>query len=234
MVKRGRLILIPVPLGEVAADQHLPKHLIETIADIRHFVVENERSARRFLVQVGFKGKIDDLTFHVMDKNSDPTAFSTYLQAAMGGDDIGLISEAGNPCIADPGAQLVELAHRKRVEIVPLVGPSSILLALISSGMNGQKFRFHGYLPKDRSERKKALLELEKQARKGETQLFMEVPFRNNHMIEDVMQTLAPDTQFCVATDLTLPTQTIISRRIKAWTEMPDLHKRPTIFLIGQ
>lgn len=233
MLKRGKLYLIPVTLGDVDATKHLPLSLIESIAHVRHFVVEDIRSARRILVQVGFKGLIDELTFYPLNKNTDSVEISAFLQPAMGGLDVGLLSEAGNPCIADPGATLVALAHRRRVEICPLVGPSSILLALISSGLNGQQFAFNGYLPKDRNLRIERIKQLEKGVEKGETQIFMETPYRNNHMMEDLLNTLKPETRLCVAVDLTLPTQHIEMKKVKTWNEIPNLHKRPAIFLIG-
>lgn len=234
MVNRGKLYLIPVPLGEVEPEMHLPPATISAIQHLEYFIAEDTRSARRFLVQVGFKGRIDDLTFFTLNKHTNINELSSFLQPAMGGSDIGLLSEAGSPCIADPGALVVELAHKKRLPVVPLIGPSSILLALIAAGFNGQEFSFHGYLPKDRNQRIRQLVELEKAMHTGATQIFMEVPFRNNHMIEDILKNLNPETRLCIAADLTLDTQFIKTQKIKTWRdEVPDLHKRPAIFILG-
>lgn len=229
------LYLIPVTLGEAPHTRILPAWNAEVVRAIRHFVVEDLRSARRFLKQVDRAICIDDLTFYEMGKHADEARFATYLAPLEQGESIGVISEAGCPAIADPGALLVSIAQRKGLRVVPLVGPSSLLLALMGSGFNGQNFAFHGYLPIDPAQRTKALRHLETQATMADqTQLFIETPYRNGKLIEEVLRTLHPTTRFCIAAGLTTEEEYLRTLSIKEWKKqgVPNLGKIPAIFLI--
>ncbi len=238
---KGKLYLIPTLLGGTDTSI-LPPQLLQVAEDIDVYIVENVRSARRFLVKLGIKkiGKvIDELTFHQMDKHTDPQKFRKFLQAALDGQHIGLLSEAGCPAIADPGATVVRAAHEKGVEVIPLVGPSSLMMALMASGMNGQQFTFHGYLPIQKGERIKYLQRIAAHASKtGETQLFIEAPYRNRPLIDDLFQHLRPETRLCIAADISLPSQYIHTYTIAEWRKkkrnMPDLHKRPAVYVVGR
>ena len=217
----------------------IPQYVKDIACGLDIFLVETPRNARRYLIKLGIKeaGKaIDDLTFHHLDKHAQKSEFRAYLQEADNGQDIGLISDAGCPAIADPGAYLVKTAHRRGIEVVPLVGPSSILLALMASGMNGQSFAFVGYLPYKKVERNKRLQQLSKWAtQQRQTQIFIEAPYRNNQLLKDILQNCHPSTKLCVAVNLTLPDQKIISQSIENWKQnpLPDFHKQPAIFLLG-
>ncbi|MCI6644076.1 MAG: SAM-dependent methyltransferase, partial [Bacteroidales bacterium] len=194
------LYLIPVTLGETPVSQVLPPYNREVILGIRHFIVEEIRTARRFLKQVERSIDIDALTFYPMGKHADEARFSSYLEPLRQGESVGIISEAGCPAVADPGADVVAIAQREGLRVVPLVGPSSILLAVMASGFNGQSFAFHGYLPIDPSERQKRLKQLEGRSQtEDQTQLFIETPYRNGKMIKDVLSACAPSTRFCIA-----------------------------------
>lgn len=234
MKQTGRLILIPSDLGSETIDHVWPATNLTAISHIRHFVVENERTARRFLRKAGYDAGFGDVTFYVLNKHTTDSESSTFLDVADSGHDIGLLSEAGVPCIADPGQRMVALAHQKHIRVLPLVGPSSILLALMSSGFNGQQFEFHGYLPIDKKERDRKVKSMEQHAyRQHQTQIFMEAPYRNNQLMDDLLRVCANDTLLCVACDLTLPSAFIHTHPIHVWKKnMPDLHKRPGIFLI--
>jgi 16S rRNA (cytidine1402-2'-O)-methyltransferase len=229
----GNLYLIPVPLGEIAPGRILPEYHSEVINSLTEFIVEDLRTARRNLKAMGMKRPIDTLLFHELGKHSDATIYSSYLTSVLEGQDIGLLSDAGCPGVADPGAAIVRLAHEKNIRVIPLVGPSSILLALMASGSNGQQFCFHGYLPIGRPERIKKIKELEQTvSRSGQTQLFIETPFRNNQLLEDILKEGKGDLLLCIATDITLPTEFIRTKRISEWKKnVPDLNKRPTVFL---
>ncbi|MGB0839708.1 MAG: SAM-dependent methyltransferase [Chitinophagales bacterium] len=236
---KGTLYLIPSLLG--GDDTSLiPEHTKSLTCQLDIFIVENVREARRYLVKIGIKkaGKvIDDLVFHPMGKRADTKTFNSYLNAAFEGKSIGLISDAGCPGIADPGAKVVTLAHKRGIKVVPLTGPSSIFLALMSSGMNGQNFAFNGYLPIKRPERVNALQAIEKTAfRFNQSQIFMEAPYRNNHMFQDILRTCQPSTRLCVACNITLPNQLIATKTIQQWKDAPqiDLHKQPTVFILGK
>ncbi len=233
-MKKGKLYLIPAPLGDNATHA-IPAYVIEILHRLDFFIAEKAKTARHFIKRTNPKKTFDELTFFELNKRTEEHEWSTFLEAAESGKDIGLLSEAGCPGVADPGAQIVALAHRKNIEVVPLVGPSSILLALMASGMNGQSFCFHGYLAARKPELARDLKRLEQQASKlRQTQIFMETPYRNNGLIEEALKTLNPETLFCIAADLTLDSQFIKTMKIKEWQKntVPDLNKRPAIFMI--
>lgn len=229
------LYLIPVTLGDSPLQQVLPVHNKEVILGIKHFIVEEVRTARRFLKQVDRSINIDELTFCPMGKHADAALFSKYLEPLRKGESIGVISEAGCPAVADPGADVVAIAQREGLKVVPLVGPSSILLAVMGSGFNGQSFAFHGYLPISPAERAKRIKQLEsRSAAEHQTQLFIETPYRNHKMIADLLATCNPRTRLCIASGLTTEQEFLRSKTIKEWkqTPPPDLNKIPTIFAI--
>lgn len=230
----AKIYLIPTTLGNSPIDNVIPKYVVDIINDTQHYIVENIKTARRYLIKAGIKTKIDDLTFYELNKHSSPEEYHSYLDPIKDNKNIGVISEAGTPGVADPGADIVEIAHRKNIPVVPLVGPSSILLSVMASGLNGQNFAFLGYLPIKRPERSKRLKELEKRSQiENQTQLFIEAPYRNMQMMEDILSICSPDTKLCIATDITLETEFIKTKTIKDWNkEKPSIHKRPTIFLI--
>jgi len=231
------LYLIPVTLGETPIDQVLPAFNLEVIAGIRHFIVEDIRSARRFLRQVDKAFPIDDCTFFEMGKHADEKLFSQYLQPLREGKPVGVISEAGCPAVADPGADIVSIAQREGLRVVPLVGPNSMIMAVMSSGLGGQSFAFNGYLPVDASERARRLKALETRAwTEGQTQLFIETPYRNRKMFESLLTTLRPQTRLCIAAGITTKDEYIRTLRIAEWksTKLPDLSKVPAIFLINK
>jgi len=235
-MSKGKLFLIPAALGDAAAVNSISPHIRETINAIDEYIVENERSARRYLKQLGISKPIQELAFHLLNEHTDRSKLGAFLANIDQGKNIGIITEAGCPGVADPGAEVVALAHEKDIPVVPLVGPSSILLALMASGLNGQRFAFHGYLPIEKKERVQALRQMEKQAAQfDQTQIFMETPYRNNHLLGDILQNCQGATRLCVAVELTLPTEFIKTKTIDAWKKspLPDLHKRPAIFLIG-
>jgi len=233
-LKKGKLYLIPTPLGEDAVHT-IPPYVIEILHRLDVFIAERAKTARHFIKATKPVKAFNDLTFHELNKRTSPEELTTFLDAADKGLDIGLLSEAGCPGVADPGAEIVKMAHRKGIEVQPLVGPSSILLALMASGMNGQQFCFKGYLSPKKPELAKALKRLEQEAKRHkQTQIFIETPYRNMGMIETALKSLSADTLFCVAADITLPSQYIQTKTIKEWrkTTLPDLHKRPALFLI--
>jgi len=229
----GTVYLIPVPLADEAAAKSFTPYLIDTINSIKEYIVENEKTARKFLKEAGLKTPQSELTIHDYSKhNRDSTA--DFFKGLQAGNDVGLMSEAGCPGIADPGAEIVEKAHRMGIKVVPLVGPSSILLALMASGFNGQSFTFHGYLPIDKTERSKKIRQLESVAEQNnQTQIFIETPFRNNPLLEEILKTAHPKTRLCIACDLTSATEFVQAKTIAEWQKkVPELHKRPTIFLL--
>ena len=230
----GTLYLIPVPLADDAAAKSFTPYLIDTINSIKEYIVENEKTARKFLKEAGLKTPQSELTIHDYSKYNRDMGTADFFKGLQAGNDVGLMSEAGCPGIADPGAEIVDKAHRMGIKVVPLVGPSSILLALMASGFNGQSFTFHGYLPIDKVLRSKKIKELEAAAIKlDQTQLFIETPFRNNPMLEEILKTANPKTKLCIATDLTAPTEFVQTKTITEWQKkVPELHKRPTIFLL--
>ena len=231
------LYLIPVTLGETSIEQVLPPYNHEVIMGIRHFVVENIRSARRFLRQTDKAFPIDDCTFFEMGKHADEKQFSQYLQPLREGKPVGVISEAGCPAVADPGADIVRIAQREGLRVVPLVGPNSMIMAVMSSGLGGQSFAFNGYLPVDASDRAKRLKALESRAwTEGQTQLFIETPYRNEKMFQALVCTLRPQTRLCIAAGITTADEYIRTLPISEWkkTKLPDLSKIPAIFLINK
>ena len=229
------LYLIPVTLGPTPLDKVLPAYNTDVVRSIRHFIVEEVRTARRFLKQVDRQIDIDALTFYPIGKHADAAQFSRYLDPLRRGEDMGVISEAGCPAVADPGADVVAIAQREGLHVVPLVGPSSILLSVMASGFNGQSFAFHGYLPIDAGERAKRLRQLEARAgQEHQTQLFIETPYRNARLFADILAACQPSTRLCVAAGLTTDAEYIRTRRLDEWkrTGLPDLGKVPAIFLI--
>jgi 16S rRNA (cytidine1402-2'-O)-methyltransferase len=230
----GTLYLIPVPLADEAAAKSFTPYLVNTINSIKEYIVENEKTARRFLKLAGLKTPQSELVIHNYGKHNRDSGLKGFFKGLTDGNDVGLMSEAGCPGIADPGADIVAEAHRKGIKVVPLVGPSSVLLALMASGFNGQSFTFHGYLPIDKIERAKRIKELEGMAEKNnQTQLFIETPFRNDSMLQDVLKTCKPQTRLCIACDITDTTEFIKTMPIADWQkQVPDLRKRPAIFLL--
>lgn len=228
------LYLIPVPLSEGALPGVLPAANIELVSHIHHFIVENVRSARRFLKKCNREINIDDLTFYELNRHTDAQQVSTYLQALEQGEPMGVISEAGCPAIADPGADVVGIAQRKGLMVKPLVGPSSILMGLMGSGFNGQSFAFLGYLPIDAGARAKQLKVMEQRiVKEHQTQIFIETPYRNNALLADLTKSLPAHLKLCVASDITGEREQIITRGVKEWAKHPiDLNKVPTIFLL--
>lgn len=237
MILETALYLIPVTLGDTPVDQVLPSYNHDVIMGIRHFIVEEIRTARRFLRQVDRTFPIDDSEFYEMGKHADAQRFATYLKALEEGHPVGVISEAGCPAVADPGADVVAIAQRKGLKVVPLVGPSSMIMAVMGSGLNGQSFAFNGYLPVDASDRAKRLKVLEARAwNEQQTQLFIETPYRNKKMFDTLLATLRPQTRMCIAAGITTAQEYIHTHTIQEWKKktLPDLSKVPAIFLIGR
>jgi len=231
---KGKLYLIPTRLGDNAPLEVLPISIKRIIESVDYYIVENEKTARRFIKKISSNKSQPSLKINILNKFTEQSELPRYLDACLEGKNVGLLSEAGCPGIADPGAEIVKIAHVKDIQVVPLVGPSSILLALMSSGMNGQNFAFNGYLPIEKSERKAALKHLERLSfEKKQTQIFIETPYRNNKMLEDICASLNVHTRICVACDITLPTEYIKTKTVKEWKHTTvDLHKRPSIFII--
>jgi len=232
---KGNLYLIPTPLGETGFDAGMPAYNLQILHNIDTFIVEELRTARRFLRKAGYDKDFETVTFYLLNEHTPDNEAAGMLEKSMGGKHIGLLSEAGLPCIADPGNIVARLAHRKGIRVIPLTGPSSIMLALMASGLNGQNFVFHGYLPVKPDERTKALRELEYAASKGnQTQIFIETPYRNLQMLESIVKTCHPSLTLCIAVDLTLVTEWIRSLPLSEWKKQkPELHKRPAVFLLG-
>ena len=231
---RGKLYLIPTTLGENEPLEVMP-YSVKTIVELLdHYVVENEKSARRFIKKITPKKVQSSLVMIKLDKYASEIETQSYLDFCDQGVSVGLLSEAGVPAVADPGASIVKLAHEKGIQVVPLVGPSSILMALMASGLNGQNFAFNGYLPIDNSERKKGIKALEKLSiEKNQSQIFIETPYRNQKMFTDLKSVLSPGTLLCIAIDISLPNEYIKTFTIAHWKKQsPDLHKRPEIFII--
>lgn len=228
------LYLLPVTLGDTPVEQVLPAYNKEIILGIKHFIVEDVRSARRFLKKVEASINIDELTFYPLNKHTSSDDLSGYLKPLQEGHSMGVISEAGCPAVADPGADVVAMAQRKNLKVVPLVGPSSIILSVMGSGFNGQSFAFHGYLPIEAADRIKRLKELEGRIySENQTQLFIETPYRNNKMMEDIVKTCRPQTKLCIAANITCEGEYIHTKTIREWKgHLPDLTKVPCIFLI--
>ena len=230
----GKLYLIPVTLGENSPEEVLPNTVKKTIEHIDHYIVENEKTARKCIKSICPEKIQATLQLSVLNKHTQASEHNLMIAPCLQGISVGLMSEAGCPGIADPGAAIVKIAHEKGIPVVPLVGPSSILLALMASGMNGQSFAFNGYLPIDKLEKKQTLKLYEKWSfDKNQSQLFIETPYRNNKLLEDLLQTLHPSTLLCIACDITLPSQYIKTHTIAQWKKINvDLHNRPSIFII--
>ena len=230
----GKLYLIPTGLGDNPPLEVLPSSIKKVIESIDDYIVENEKTARRFIKSICSQKSQPNLKFHVLNKYTLENELPEFLNACKEGKSMGLLSEAGCPAIADPGAEIVKLAHQNNIQVKPLVGPSSIILALMGSGMNGQSFTFNGYLPIDINERKTELRRLERLSfEQNQSQLFIETPYRNNKMLEDLCEALQPQTRVCVACDLTLATEYIRTMTAKEWNHVQvNLHKRPAIFII--
>jgi 16S rRNA (cytidine1402-2'-O)-methyltransferase len=236
MFVKGKLYLIPSLLFPQTGQKVLPPFVPACIKNITHFLVENERSARRFISSLGQEIVIENLNFTILDKDTKAESLKSSFDLLKQGIDFGVISEAGCPGIADPGSLAVHLAHLNEIEVVPLVGPSSILLALMGSGFSGQKFTFLGYLPIEKTERQKAIKNLENEAKsKLQTQIFIETPYRNNQLIADILQICQPQTQLCIASEITSPQQFLHTKSIQSWRKAIlnlDFNKKPTVFLI--
>lgn len=234
MSKKGKLYLIPTTLGDSPPLEVLPISIKRAIESINHYVVENEKTARHFIKKLSPRKSQPALQLFTLNKFTEATEIPSFLEPCLSGSDMGILSEAGCPGIADPGAAVVKLAHQKHIQVVPLVGPSSIVLAVMASGLNGQNFAFNGYLPIDAGERRKAIKRLEKKSREEQqSQIFIETPYRNNKLLEELQKSLTPNTSISVACDLTLTTELISTRTAAEWkNEKVDLHKRPAIFII--
>lgn len=232
---KGKLYLIPTILGEGTQEATLPSTILKAIKEIDVFIVENLRTARRHIRKLDREKNIDATTFYSYGKYDTLNLEQDFLPHILSGQNIGLLSEAGLPCVADPGSKIVAYAHDFQIDVVPFVGPSSILLALMASGLNGQNFAFTGYLPIDKSERTKIIKQLEELVKKtGQTQIFMETPYRNNQLIETLLKTCSNNTKLCMASDITLPTENIKTKTIAEWKQTKiNLDKKPTIFSIG-
>lgn len=230
----GKLFLIPSNIGETSIDSVIPLNTKKVISSIKYFIVENLRSGRRYLKKVDKSLVIEDLTFFELNKRVDSNSIPDFLSPLLQGNDVGLISEAGLPCVADPGNAVVELAHNYNINVVPLVGPSSIFLALMASGFNGQNFSFNGYLPINKKERKNSIKLFEdNSAKNNQTQIFIETPYRNNNLLKDLLLNCKNSTFLCIASEITTESEYIKTMRIDEWKKTKiDLHKKPAIFLI--
>jgi len=231
----GTLYLIPVTLGDDVIQKALPPDVVSITQKLDTFVVENEKTARRFLGAIKTQKPVRELTMLALNEHTTDQELPALLAPLLEGRDIGLMSEAGCPGVADPGAKLAALAHRKGIRVAPLVGPSSILLGLMASGLDGQRFTFLGYLPSDKAARVQKLREIEQASRKNrETQIFIETPYRNQHLLEDILASCSGETRLCVACNVSLEAELIVTKRITDWKNisLPDLHKKPTVFLL--
>ena len=235
----GKLYLIPCTLsnpGEttVIPEDVLPQTIKRAIDFIDYYIVENEKTARKFIKSIHSEKKQPDLKIFLLNKHTEIVEHYEFIKPLLNGKNIGLMSESGCPGIADPGAAIVKIAHEKGIQVIPLVGPSSILLALMASGMNGQSFAFNGYLPIDKNDKKQALKSFERLSQeKNQSQLFIETPYRNNKLLEDLLQILQPTTYLCIACDITLPSEYIKTKTVNEWKkEKADLHNRPCIFIL--
>lgn len=234
-IKLGDLYLIPVPLGHVAPEYTLPADVINRVHALTHFVAEHAKSARAFLKAAGTPHPLPSIQIQELNEHTRASQLPELIAPLLAGNDVGLISEAGCPAVADPGANLVALAHAKNVRVLPLVGPSSLLLALMASGLGGQQFAFHGYLPVSQGEREKQIRRLEKNSREfQQTEIFIETPYRNGNLFDSLLKTCQPSTQLCIASDLTLATEFVRTQSILNWKRSPppDLDRRPSVFLL--
>lgn len=231
----GTLYLIPVPLGPTAPQESLPANVLAVVRPLTHFVVEQAKTARAFLKAAGTDLPLQELLLQELNEHTKANELDRLLEPLRAGHDVGLLSEAGCPAVADPGANLVALAQAENIRVVPLIGPSSLLLALMASGLNGQRFAFQGYLPAKEVERTKMLRDLESESKKRQqTQIFIETPYRNRAMFDAILQSCQPTTRLTVATDLTMPGGSVLTRSITAWKKQtpPEIERRPTVFLL--
>ena len=234
MIPNGKLYLIPVTMGDCEPMDVLAQTVPRAVSLINYYIVENEKTARKFIKSILPTKNQSDLILLTLNKHTEISEHNAMIQPCLQGINVGLMSEAGCPGVADPGAVIVKLAHEKGIQVVPLVGPSSILMAMMASGLNGQSFAFNGYLPIDKQDKKQALKTFEKLSfDKNQSQLFIETPYRNNKLLEDILQTLQPNTHLCIATDISLPTEYIKTMRVAKWKKNTvDLHNRPTLFIL--
>ena len=234
MAEKGKLYLIPSPLGDNDPAEVIPQPVLDSLRGFRTFVVEEIRTARRYLSKAGLKGTIGELEFHELNEHTEQSTVEGYLQLFDNGNDVALISEAGLPAVADPGAQLVALAHRHGIEVVPAVGPSSLMMSLMASGLNGQSFAFCGYIPAKTEERKSKLKLLEKiSGQLKQTQIMIETPYRNDSLLKDILSTCSPSTRLCIAANITMPDAYIKTKTVSQWKkENLIIGKRPCVFLI--
>lgn len=232
--KSGTLFFIPVTLGDDNIIKVLPPEVISIAQQLDEFIVENEKTARHFLSTIKHIKPIREIDLKTLNEHTADKDLPAMLGSLLAGKDVGLMSEAGCPGIADPGAKLAALAHQRGIRVAPLVGPSSILLSLMASGLNGQRFTFLGYLPSDKTARITQLKEVERRSKLQETQIFIETPYRNQHMLEDILTSCHGDTRLCIACNISLQDEYIVTKRIKDWKQspLPDLHKKPTVFLL--
>ncbi|XOV67312.1 MAG: SAM-dependent methyltransferase [Fluviicola sp.] len=235
-MSKGKIYMLPTLLGGESATDVIPAEVIRQTIELRCFIVENIKSARRYLRKLDREFPIDDSTFFILNKKTDPSEYRKFIQPALKGENIGILSEAGCPGVADPGAGIVATAHANGIHVKPLVGPSSILLALMGSGFSGQEFAFHGYLPKDRKDRIRRLRDFEADTRRtGMTHLFMDTPFRNMNVLDDLLNELNDATMLCIASNITMSDENIQTMSVLHWREKAyDLSKKPTIFAVGR
>ncbi len=233
-MNKGKLYLIPSPLGENDPSEVIPAPVLKSLEGFRTFVVEEVRTVRRYLSRAGLKGKIGELEFHELNEHTDAATVESYLRLFDNGNDVALISEAGLPAVADPGAQLVALAHRHDIEVIPAVGPSSLMLALMASGLNGQSFAFTGYIPAKTEERRARLRQLEKlSGQLRQTQILIETPYRNDSLFSDILSVCASGTRICVAANITMPDAYIKTMTVGEWKKKGlTIGKRPCVFLM--
>lgn len=233
-MSNGKLYLIPSPLGDNNPNEVIPQPVLDLACTLGIFVVEEIRTARRYLSKAGLKGKIETLQFYELNEHTQQSQIESYVSILKAGNDVGLISEAGLPAVADPGAQLVSLAHNNGIEVIPFVGPSSLMLALMASGLNGQCFAFTGYLPVKGDERKAKIKLIEKvSSQLKQSQIIIETPYRNDQLFADMLSVCSMNTKICVAADITLPTQTIITKSVAGWKKAPiKIGKRPCVFIM--
>lgn len=233
--KKGTLFLIPTPLGEINIEQVIPIYNIQLIMELDVFIVEELRTARRFLKKCGYNKDLNSVIFYLLNEHTHDDEIMSYLDQALEGKSIGLLSEAGCPAIADPGASVVKLAHEMNIRVVPLTGPSSLILSLMASGFNGQQFTFHGYLPVKSPERKSKIKELDRLTQKqSHTHIFIEAPYRNKQMIDSLLETCSDNTMLCIASNITMPDESILTKSIAEWRKAkPDPGKKPTVFLLS-
>jgi len=232
---KGKLYLIPATIGESQLDMVIPAGIHHIVSRLDYFIVEQVRTARRYIRKLDPVKPIDPITFYILNKHTPANEIRGFVEPMLEGHDMGLISEAGVPGIADPGEELVEMAHQHGIQVVPLVGPSSILLALMASGLNGENFAFNGYLPIKSAARIKKLKAIEKKSRyEGQTQIFMETPYRNNGLLDDILSQCSKETLLCIASGITTGQEMIRTQSIRDWKQqVPDLHKKPAIFVLS-